>query len=69
MEKVRFSKNLNKLFLETDAVFENNNQKPFNDMEPLSKAKMTIQQTQVMFRELNEGKLAKQLKFFSDGSS
>ena len=30
---------------------------------------MTIQQTQVMFEELNEGKLPEQLKFFSSGSS
>ena len=30
---------------------------------------MTIPQTQVMFEELNEGKLPEQLKFFSSGSS
>ena len=30
---------------------------------------MTIQQTQVMFEELNEGKLPEQLKFVSSGSS
>ena len=30
---------------------------------------MTIPQTQVVFKELNKGKLPKQLKFFSGGSS
>ena len=30
-EKVRFSKNLNKLFPKTNAVFENNDQKQFDD--------------------------------------
>ena len=58
-EKVRFSENLNKLFPKADAVFENNDQKPFEEVESLSRPEMTtIPHTQVMFRELNEGKLA-----------
>ena len=69
-EKVRFSENLNKLFQKGDVVFENNNQKLFDDTEPLSRPEMTtIPHTQIIFKELNEGKLPNQLKFSSGGSS
>ena len=69
-EKVTLSKNLNKLFPKAEAVFENNNQKPFDDEELLSRPEMkTIPHMQVMFIELNEGKLPNQLKFFSGRSS
>ena len=69
-EKVRFSENLNKLFSKVNAIFENNDQKPFDDAELLSGSEMTaIPHTQVMFKELNEGKLPNQLTFFSGGSS
>ena len=68
-EKVRFSENLNKLFPKADAVFENNNQKEFGAAESLSRPEMTILQKQVMFKELNEGNLPRQLKFFSGGGS
>ena len=74
-EKVRFTKNWYKLFPKADAFFENDNRKPFDDAEMIwyeesvSRPKMTIPQTQVMFEELNEGKLPEQLKFFSSGSS
>ena len=68
-EKVRFSENLNKLFPKADAVFENNNQKKFGAAESLSRPEMTILQKQVMFKELNEGNLPRQLKFFSGGGS
>ena len=68
-EKVRFSENLNKLFPKANAGFENNNQKPSDDTETLSRAEMTIPQAQGMFKKLNKGKLPKQLKFLSVGSS
>lgn len=68
-EKVRLSGNLNTLFPKHDAVFENNDQKPFDGAEPLSSTEMTIPQTQVMLKVLNEGTLPKQLKFFSGGSN
>ena len=58
------------MFPRAHAVFENDNRKPFDDVaESLSRPKMTIPQTQVMFKELNKGKLHEQLKFFSGGSS
>ena len=42
----------------------------FDDGESLSKPdEMTIPQAQVIYKELNEGKLLKQLRFFSGGSS
>ena len=57
------------MFPNADAVFENNSQKPFDDVEPLSRPEMTtISHTQVMFKELNKGKLPIQLKFFSGRS-
>ena len=69
-KKVRLSEKLNKLFPKADPVFENNNQKPFDDAGPLITPEMvTISHTQVMFKELNEGKLLNQLKFFSGGGS
>ena len=69
-KKVRLSEKLNKLFPKADPVFENNNQKPFDDAGPLITPEMvTISHTQVIFKELIEGKLLNQLKFFSGGSS
>ena len=69
-EKIGFSENLSELFPKADVVFENNNQKLFADAEPLSRPEMTtIPHTQVMFKELNEGKLSNQLKFTSSGNS
>ena len=67
-EIVIFSENLNKLFSKADKIFnENNEQKPlFHDAEPLNKPdEMTIPQAQVIYKELNEGKLPEQLRFFS----
>ena len=65
-EKIRFSKSLNKLFLNVDEVFENNDQKLIYDAaKPLSRTKMTITQTQVMFKELKQGKLPNNWSFFS----
>ena len=58
------------MFPKADAVFENDNQKLFADAEPLSRPEMTtIPHTQVMFKELNGGKLPNQLKFTSSGNS
>ena len=37
-EKVRFSENFNKLLPKADVVFENKNQKLFDDAEPLSRS-------------------------------
>ena len=71
-EKVRFFENLSKLFPKADAVFKNSDQKPFDDVELLSRLEMTmtaIPHTQVMFKELNEGQLPNQLRFFSGGRS
>ena len=48
-EKVRLSGNLNKLFPKGDAVLENDDQKPFDDEEPLHRPEMTIPQTQVIY--------------------
>ena len=57
-ERVKFTENLNKLFPKANVVFENSNQKPFNFAELLSRPEMaTIPHTQVMFKELNKGKL------------
>lgn len=57
-EKIRSSKSLKKLFLNVDEVFENNDQKLIYDAaKPLSRTKTTITQTQVMFKELKQGKL------------
>ena len=70
VKKFRFSENSNKLFPKANAVFENNDQKLFDDAEPLSRpGRMTISHKQVMFKELNERKLPNQLKFFSGGNS
>ena len=66
-EKVKFSEKLNKVFSKADEIFDkNDNQKPlFDDGESLSKPdEMNIPQAQVIYQELNEGKLLKQLRFF-----
>ena len=71
-EKVKFSENLNKLFSKADEIFnKNDKQKPmFDDEGSLSKPdKMTIPHAQVIYKKLNEGKLPKQLRFFSSGNS
>ena len=66
-EKVKVSENLNKLLSKADKIFnKNNEQKPmFDDAVSLSKPdEMTIPQAQVIYKELNEGKLPEQLSFF-----
>ena len=71
-EKVKLSENVNKLISKASEILnKNDNQKSlFNDTESLSKPdEMTIPQAQVTYKELNKGKLPKQLRFFSGGNS
>ena len=66
-EKVKLSENVNKLISKASEILnKNDNQKSlFNDTESLSKPdEMTIPQAQVTCKELNKGKLPKQLRFF-----
>ena len=59
-----------KFFPKAHAVFENNQQKLFDDPEHLSRPEMTtISHMKVMLKELSEGKLPDQLKFFSGRGS
>ena len=67
-EKIRFSENLNKLFSKTGEIFNKNDQQESSpdDAKSLSKlGGMPIPQAQVIYKELNEGKLPKQLRVFS----
>ena len=69
---VEFSENLNRLSSKADKMFKKyDEQKPsFDDVESLSKPdEMTIPQAQVVYKELKEGKLPEQLRFFSGGNS
>ena len=66
-EKVKFSKKLNKLFSKANEIFNKTDRHKllFDDAESLSKPdKMTIPPVQVIYKELNKGKLPEQLKFF-----
>ena len=70
--KVKFSEKLNKMFPKADGIFDkNDHEKPlFDDADSLSNSDgMTSLQAQIIYKELNEGKLPKQLKFFSCGNS
>ena len=61
-EKVKFSEKLKKLFSKANEIFnKNGNQKSlFDHAEPFSKPdQMTIPQAQVIYKELNKGKLPK----------
>ena len=61
-EKVKFSEKLSKLFSKANEIFnKNGNQKSlFDHAEPFSKSdEMTIPQAQVIYKELNKGKLPK----------
>ena len=66
LKKVRFSDYLNKLFPKADEIF--NDQKIDVDDDNLPKHEITLPNTQTMFKELNDGKLTEELKFFSGGS-
>ena len=60
---VKFSQNLNRLSSKADKIFKKYD-------ESLSKPdEMTIPHAQVVYKELNEGKLPEQLRFFSGGNS
>ena len=67
VKKVRFLKNLNKLFPKAAEIF--NDQKIDVDYDDLPKHEITIPNTQTMLKELNDGKLPEYLKFFSGGSN
>ena len=59
-EKVKFSEKLSKVFSEAVAIFNKNDHQKlsFDDAESLSKPdEITISQEQVIYKELNEGKL------------
>ena len=67
VKKVKFSENLNKLFPKADEIF--NDQKiDFGDDDDLPKHEIMIPNTQTLFKELNDGKLPEELKFFLVGS-
>ena len=62
--KVKFSEKLKKMSPKADGIFDkNDHQKPlFDDADSLSNSDgMTILQAQIIYKELNEGKLLKQL--------
>ena len=67
VKKVRFSENLNKLFPKADKAF--NGQKIDIDDDDLLKEEIAIPNTQTIFKELNDGKLPEELKFFLKGSN
>ena len=70
VKKVRFSENLNELFPKTDEIF-NGRKIAVDDDDDLPKHEVTIPSTQTLFKELNDGTLPKELKFFrgSDGGN
>ena len=59
-EKVRFSENLSKVFPEANDIFESDHQPII-----LEKEEITVSNAQGTIKELNEGKLPDQSKFFS----
>ena len=59
-KKVRFSKNLSKVFPEANDMFESDHQPKITDKEEI-----TVSNVQSIIKELNDGKLPDQLKFFS----
>ena len=59
-KKVRFSENLSKVFPEANDIFESDHQP-----KALEKEEITVSNVESMIKELNEGKLLDQLKFFS----
>ena len=67
VKKVKFSENLNKLFPKADEIF-NDEKIDFGDDDDLPKHEIMIPNTQTLFKELNDGKLPEELKFFLVGS-
>ena len=60
------------MFSEADEILNKNDHQKllFDDAESFAKPdEMTISQTQVIYKELNEGKLPEQLRFFTSGNS
>ena len=71
-EKVKFSEKLSNVFSDANEILNKNDyQKSLSDeAESLSKPdEMTIFQAQVIYKDLNKGKLPEQLRFFTDGNS
>ena len=64
VKKVKFSENLNKLFPKADEIF--NDQKIDVDDDDLPKHEIMIPNIQTIFKELNDRKLAEELKFFEE---
>ena len=72
VEKVKFSEKLGKVFSEADEILNKNDHQKLllDDAESLSKPdEMTISQAQIIYEELNEGKLPEQFRFFTSRKS
>ena len=65
-KKVKFSENLSQVFPKADEFFDNELKNDDINYDDLSK--VTIPNTQLLFKELNDGKIADELKFFSGGN-
>ena len=64
-----FSESLNKLFPKADEIFNDQIIIDVDDDDDLPKHEIAIPNIQILFKELNHGKLPEELKFFSGGSN
>lgn len=65
-KKVKFSENFSKVFPKSGEFFDNELKN--NDINYDELSKIMIPNTQSLFKELNDGKIPDELKFFSGGN-
>ena len=65
-KKVKFSENLSQVFPKADEFFDNELKNGNINYDKLSEVAMS--NTQSLFKELNDGKIPDELKFFSGGN-
>ena len=68
-KKVRFSKNLSKVFPKADGLFNDELKDNDDEINYDELSEITVPGTQTLFKELNNGKIPEELIFFRKGKA